>query len=107
MNQTSKQTRRMNPPPPTGLRAPTTAEQEALQRIFWGLRDSRDSVANARNDILGIACGGKGRKLNTEQLVDISIAFSVYASTAEAERTEISRLLRVVSSIHFSLICYG
>ncbi len=97
----------MNSPPPTWLRAPTTAEQETLQRIFCELRDSRDSVANARNDILGIAWGGKGKNHNTEQVVDISIAFSVYASTAETEGTQISRLLRVVSSIHFTLICYG
>ncbi len=95
----------MNFPPPTQLRAPTTAEQEALQNVFRKLRDSRDSVANARNDILGIAWGGKGKThSSTEQVVDVSTAFSVYASTAEIQ---LSNLLRVVSiNLHFDML-YG
>ncbi len=88
----------MNSPPPTQLRVPTTAEQEALQRAFRGLRDSRDSVANARNTILGIAWGEEGKTLScTEQVVNVSMAFSVYASAVEAEGIQLSNILRVVS----------
>ncbi len=97
----------MNSPPPIGLRAPTTAEQETFQEVFSELRDSRDSVANARNDLLGIAWGGKGKTHDTEHVVDISTAFSVYASTAETEGTPLSCILRVVSVGFFYIDMLG
>ncbi len=56
----------------------------------------------------GLLGGGGGKTHSSpEQVVDVSTAFSVYASTAETEGIQLSNLLRVVSmNLHFDML-YG